>query len=195
MQIIGFIGKLGTYIVLAALCCVACFEPSLQGGFYFLVFILSATWWALNRELRRGFAFVCRLLMFVVAVHLVAILTYQTQWPQELVPVNSTWARYFGLIPLYVTNCTCENQTDCADPREVLRNVTHDRLTMYPYMVSLFFLYFLLALQSKFLFQKQASLEFTSLLIRICLSVYIATQTLSFYHYLISSKVKELFYN
>lgn len=149
-QIIDFIGGLGTYVVLAVLCLTASLNPSVEGGFYFLVFILSATWWATHRELRRGFAIVCRLLMFVVAFHIVVLLSYQNQWPQEYLPSNGSWARYFAL------NST--SMTNCSDPRDrdyIENNVT----SVYSYQIRLFLLYFVLGMQSRFLFDKPASVK------------------------------------
>ncbi|KAJ8687309.1 hypothetical protein QAD02_023103 [Eretmocerus hayati] len=142
---ISFLGSIGTYAVLATLCCVASLKPSAEGGFYFLVFIGSATWWACHRELRRGFAIICRFLMAIVAVHIVALLSYQNQWPQEIFPINGTWARYFGLEAIY--------KMDCKDPRDV-EYVEHLEPSTYAYPSRLFLLYFVLALQSKFLFKK-----------------------------------------
>ncbi|XP_016841730.1 piezo-type mechanosensitive ion channel component isoform X3 [Nasonia vitripennis] len=146
-KIINFLGSIGTYVVLATLCCAASLKPSVEGGFYFLVFIGSATWWAFHRELRRGFAFVCRVVMAVVAVHIVVLLSYQNQWPQEYLPMNSTWARYFALQAVYETNCT--------DPRDV-EYIDDADWSTYAYSLRLFLLYFVLALQSKFLFKKPA---------------------------------------
>ncbi|KAL7286394.1 hypothetical protein TKK_0019346 [Trichogramma kaykai] len=144
-KIINFLGTIGTYVVLAVLCCAAALKPSVEGAFYFLVFLGSATWWACHRELRRGFAVVVRVLMFVVALHILVLLSYQNQWPQEYLPSNGTWARYFGLVAVY--------QTNCSDPRNVDYIDSADWST-YAYSLRMFLLYFVLALQSKFLFRK-----------------------------------------
>ncbi|CAK9812745.1 Piezo-type mechanosensitive ion channel component [Anthophora plagiata] len=144
-KIINFLGRIGTYVVLASLCITAALKPSVEGGFYFLVFLGAATWWACNKELRKGFAVLCRIVMFVVVLHILALLTYQNQVPQELIPVNSTWQRYFALTPIY--------QTNCSNPRDVW--YTNDaNWLIYGYSLRLFWLYFVLALQSQFLSEK-----------------------------------------
>ncbi|CAB0040178.1 unnamed protein product [Trichogramma brassicae] len=153
-KIINFLGTIGTYIVLAVLCCAAALKPSVEGAFYFLVFLGSATWWACHRELRRGFAVVVRVLMVVVALHILVLLSYQNQWPQEYLPSNGTWARYFGLVAVY--------QTNCSDPRNVDYIDSADWST-YAYSLRMFLLYFVLALQSKFLFRKPNRNEIAAL--------------------------------
>lgn len=88
--------------------------------------------------------------MAVVILHILALLTYQNQVPQELIPVNSTWQRYFALTPVYRTNCT--------DPRDVKYADNADWL-IYGYCLRLFWLYYVLALQSRFLSEKPVSLS------------------------------------
>ncbi|XP_043467301.1 piezo-type mechanosensitive ion channel component isoform X6 [Leptopilina heterotoma] len=141
-KVINLLGSVGTYVVLASLCWTASLKPSVEGGFYFVVFMAAATWWACNRELLKGFAIVCRIVMIVVVLHIVTLLSYQNQWPQELIPVNSTWSRYFALTAMYTTNCT--------DPRDINFIDDSDDL-MYGYSLRLFWLYYILALQSQFL--------------------------------------------
>lgn len=145
---INFLGSVGTYVVLASLCWTASLKPSVEGGFYFVVFMAAATWWACNRELLKGFAIVCRIVMIVVVLHILTLLSYQNQWPQELIPVNSTWSRYFALTAMYTTNCT--------DPRDINFIDDSDDL-MYGYSLRLFWLYYILALQSQFLAVKPVS--------------------------------------
>ncbi|XP_071867858.1 piezo type mechanosensitive ion channel component isoform X3 [Bombus fervidus] len=147
VKIINFLGRIGTYVVLASLCITAALKPSVEGGFYFLVFLGAATWWACNKELRKGFAILCKLVMVVVILHILALLSYQNQVPQELIPVNSTWQRYFALSPVYQTNCT--------DPRDV-EYTTDANWLIYGYFLRLFWLYYVLALQSQFLSKKPA---------------------------------------
>ncbi|XP_048267514.1 piezo-type mechanosensitive ion channel component isoform X10 [Bombus terrestris] len=151
-KIINFLGRIGTYVVLASLCITAALKPSVEGGFYFLVFLGAATWWACNKELRKGFAILCRIVMVVVILHILALLSYQNQVPQELIPVNSTWQRYFALSPVYQTNCT--------DPRDV-EYTTDANWLIYGYFLRLFWLYYVLALQSQFL-SKKPNVAFTN---------------------------------
>jgi predicted neutral ceramidase superfamily lipid hydrolase len=144
-QIINFLGSIGTYVVLVTLCCTASLKPSVEGALYFVAFIGSATWWAFHQELRHSFAVICRILMVIVTMHILVLLSYQNQWPQEYLPMNSTWSRYFGLAVIY--------ETTCSDPRNV-KYIQNCDWTIYAYSIRLFMLYFVLALQSKFLFKK-----------------------------------------
>ncbi|XP_054011749.1 piezo-type mechanosensitive ion channel component isoform X2 [Hylaeus anthracinus] len=144
-KIINILGHIGTYVVLASLCITASLKPSMEGGFYFLVFLGAATWWACNKELRKGFAVLCRIVMVVVILHILTLLSYQNQLPQELIPLNSTWQRYLALTAIYQTNCT--------DPRDVEYTQDADWL-IYGYCLRLFWLYYVLALQSQFLSKK-----------------------------------------
>ncbi|KAK2582220.1 hypothetical protein KPH14_004571 [Odynerus spinipes] len=155
-KIINFFGRIGTYAVLASLCCVASLKPSVEGAFYFLVFLGAATWWACNKELRKGFAVICRIVMAVVIVHILALLAYQNQWPQEVIPVNSTWSRYFALTPIYRTNCSNPVDIEYADENDWLP---------YGYALRLFWLYYVLALQSRFLSKKPRLVVSTSMTI------------------------------
>ncbi|XP_033209745.1 piezo-type mechanosensitive ion channel component isoform X3 [Belonocnema kinseyi] len=144
-KVINFLGNIGTYVALASLCWAASFRPSVEGGFYFVVFLGAATWWACNKELLKGFAIVCRVVMFIVILHIITLLSYQNQWPQEFVPINSTWSRYFALSAIYTTNCS--------DPRDIEFSDDSDWL-IYGYALRLVWLYYILALQSQFLARK-----------------------------------------
>ncbi|XP_076644302.1 piezo type mechanosensitive ion channel component isoform X6 [Halictus rubicundus] len=144
-KIINFLGRIGTYVVLASLCIMSSLNPSIEAGFYFLVFLAAATWWACNKELRKGFAVLCRVVMVVVMLHILVLLGYQNQVPQEAIPLNSTWQRYLGLSSIY--------QTNCSDPRDVEYTDNADWL-IYGYCLRLFWLYYVLALQSQFLNRK-----------------------------------------
>ncbi|KAM0736630.1 Piezo-type mechanosensitive ion channel component 1 [Formica fusca] len=144
-KIINFLGGIGTYVVLASLCCVAALKPSIEAAFYFLVFLGAATCWACNKELRKKFAVICRIIMVIVIAHIVALLAYQNEWPQEIIPVSSAWSRYLALAAVYHTNCS--------DPRNVEYTNDADWL-IYGYALRLFWLYYVLALQSQFLSKK-----------------------------------------
>ncbi|CAL1685708.1 unnamed protein product [Lasius platythorax] len=144
-KIINFLGGIGTYVVLASLCCVAALKPSIEAAFYFLVFLGAATCWACNKELQKKFAVICRIIMVIVIIHIVALLAYQNEWPQEIIPVSSAWSRYLALSAVYHTNCS--------DPRDVEYTDDADWL-IYGYVLRLFWLYYVLALQSQFLSRK-----------------------------------------
>ncbi|XP_014483161.1 PREDICTED: piezo-type mechanosensitive ion channel component isoform X3 [Dinoponera quadriceps] len=144
-MIINFLGRIGTYIVLASLCCAAALKPSIEAAFYFLIFLGAATWWACNKELRKGFAVICRIVMIIVILHIIALLAYQNQWPQELIPVASPWSRYLALTAVYHTNCS--------HPRYVEYTGDADWM-IYGYVLRLFWLYYILSLQSQFLMKQ-----------------------------------------
>lgn len=72
----------------------ATLQPSVPSAVYFVVFLLTATIWATNKEIDRGFAIICRLLAALLILHISAILAYQTPWPQEYLDVNSTVIRW-----------------------------------------------------------------------------------------------------
>lgn len=71
----------------------ATLQPSVPSAVYFIVFLLTATIWATYKEIDRGFAIICRLLAALLILHISALLTYQTPWPQEYFDVNSTVIR------------------------------------------------------------------------------------------------------
>ncbi|XP_026827290.1 piezo-type mechanosensitive ion channel component isoform X4 [Ooceraea biroi] len=146
-KIINFLGRIGTYVVLASLCCTAALKPSIEAAFYFLVFLGAATCWACNRELRKGFAVICKIVMVVVIVHIIALLAYQNEWPQEIIPVSSAWSRYLMLTAVYHTNCSHPRDVEYTDDADWL---------IYGYALRLFWLYYVLALQSQFLSKKPA---------------------------------------
>ncbi|XP_025268649.1 piezo-type mechanosensitive ion channel component isoform X2 [Camponotus floridanus] len=146
-KIINFLGGIGTYVVLASLCCVAALTPSIEAAFYFLMFLGAATCWACNKELQKKFAVICRIIMVIVIVHIVVLLAYQNEWPQEIIPASNAWSRYLALTAIYHTNCS--------DPRDVEYTNNADWL-IYGYVLRLFWLYYVLALQSQFLSKKPA---------------------------------------
>jgi hypothetical protein len=117
----------------------------MESAFYFLVFLGAATCWACNRELRKSFAVICRIVMIVVIVHIIALLAYQNQWLQEIIPVSNAWSRYLALIAIYNTNCSHPRDVEYTDGADWL---------IYGYILRLFWLYYVLALQSQFLSKK-----------------------------------------
>lgn len=149
-QIINFLGYIGIYVVLASLCCTASLNPSIEGAFYFLIFIGAATWWAFNKDLRQSFlvVLVSRFVMLAVVVHIVVELSYQNQLVQDFIRVNETWDRYFGLIPIYRMNCS--------DPRDVNYVGSSDWYN-YGYPIRLFLLYYVLVLQTQYMANKGVS--------------------------------------
>lgn len=71
----------------------ATLRPSVPSGVYYIVFLIVATVWALKKEIGRGFALLCRSLLVLLAVHLAAVLAYQTPWAQQAYGVNDTTTR------------------------------------------------------------------------------------------------------
>ncbi|XP_063932118.1 piezo-type mechanosensitive ion channel component isoform X3 [Zophobas morio] len=138
---------MGKYATLIALCVAAVLRPSVLGGLYFLVFLSAATWWACCKELGKAFAVVMRCLMVVVVAHMGTLYSYQFQWPQENLDFNGTYARYFGLTPIFSVNCT-------GDPRTFI--LEDAEWATYVNPIALFVLYYVLALESKFLLKPQS---------------------------------------
>lgn len=138
----------GKYAALAALCFAAVFRPSVQGGFYFLVFLSAATWWACCKPLGKAFAIVMRIVMVVAVLHMISLYAYQFEWTQEYFNSTSPYSRYFAMTQFYKVNCT-------EDPRvfEWIR----DEWATYVNPLAIFLLYYVLALESKFLLKPQVS--------------------------------------
>lgn len=81
-------------LAMASLLFAATLRPSVPSAIYFLFFLITATVWALNKEIDRGFAIICRLLLLVLIVHISALLAYQTPYPQEILDANNTLIRW-----------------------------------------------------------------------------------------------------
>lgn len=80
-------------LAMASLLFAATLRPSIPSAIYFLFFLITATVWSLNKEIDRGFAIICRLLLFVLIVHIGALFAYQTPYPQEMFDANNTIIR------------------------------------------------------------------------------------------------------
>lgn len=81
------------FLAMAALLFAATLRPSIPSAIYFLFFLITATVWSLNKEIDRGFAIICRLLLLVLIVHISAMFAYQTPYPQEIFDANNTIIR------------------------------------------------------------------------------------------------------
>ncbi|CAH0558079.1 unnamed protein product [Brassicogethes aeneus] len=130
----------GRYAVLFILCLAAVLRPSVPGGLYFLFFLSASTCWACYKQLGKGFAILLRILAVPVFFHITSLYAYQTQWPQELLEANSTYARYFGLTPLFSVDCE-------DDPRNFI--FAHVEWASYLNPVVLYILFYFLILLSK----------------------------------------------
>lgn len=81
------------FLAMAALLFAATLRPSVPSAIYFLFFLVTATVWALNKEIDRGFAIICRLLLIVLFVHITVLFIYQMPYPQEIFDANNTLVR------------------------------------------------------------------------------------------------------
>ncbi|XP_062141417.1 piezo-type mechanosensitive ion channel component isoform X10 [Drosophila sulfurigaster albostrigata] len=135
--------KISPLFCLATLFFAAVLRPSVPGGFYFLIFLLAGTYWATCQTLQRGFALLLRCVMFVLVLHSLCIVSYQTPWMQSHLNHTSLAARLIGLEPLIESDCV-------PDIRILLYN---NRLSLDSYLnpFALFFAYFALALTTKHL--------------------------------------------
>lgn len=81
------------FCAMATLLIAATLQPSVPSAVYFIIFLLTATIWALFKDIDRGFAIVCRILAVLLVVHISALLAYQTPWPQQYLDANNTIIR------------------------------------------------------------------------------------------------------
>ncbi|CAH0726071.1 unnamed protein product, partial [Brenthis ino] len=136
----------GKYLALFLLMFSGIMRPSVTSGIYFLVFMGTATAWALGRPLERGFAVVSRCIMAIMGIHIAVLLVYQCTWIIDIFPPETDMARYFGLTKLVILNET--------DPSNFTYEVTDDH--MWATLASPFiilFSYFFLALETRELFK------------------------------------------
>ncbi|KAL5279172.1 hypothetical protein ACFFRR_003664 [Megaselia abdita] len=90
---------------LATLFFAGALRPSVQGGFYFLVFLLCGSYWATFKSLQRGFAIFMRFVAVVLVLHIIAIVSYQLEWSQEYLSSEQFVARLLALEPLVNSGC------------------------------------------------------------------------------------------
>ncbi|CAH1708045.1 unnamed protein product [Chironomus riparius] len=102
--------KAGKILSLLSLCATGALQPSALSAIYYLVFLGSATWWAMNKQLERAFAIVLRIVIGFMMLHIIAFLGYQNPWPQEFLEPNSTLPRVLGFPAIYTSSC--DNATD-----------------------------------------------------------------------------------
>ncbi|XP_071441072.1 piezo-type mechanosensitive ion channel component [Hetaerina americana] len=150
-RFIHFLGALGKYIVLAAMCLAGAARPSVPGAVYYVSFIFWATWWAWQRNLGKAFARTCQVALApLVAVHILVLFAYQAQWPQEFFPPDHQIARLMGLTALLTTSCD--------DPRSVTLSKDLEWSSFAnPFLLLL--LYFSLVFESQILLSSPSSLH------------------------------------
>ncbi|XP_061387331.1 piezo-type mechanosensitive ion channel component [Musca vetustissima] len=133
--------KISPLFCLATLFFSAVLRPSVPGGFYFSIFLLSGLYWATFQSLQRKFAMLLRFVMVVIVAHTLCIVAYQTPWMQDHLDKTSLTARLIGLEPLITS--TCDN-----DIRIVVYN-TEYKADSFLNPIVLFFTYYALALTTK----------------------------------------------
>ncbi|XP_046404278.1 piezo-type mechanosensitive ion channel component isoform X3 [Ischnura elegans] len=150
-RFIHFVGAIGKYIVLAAMCLAGAARPSVPGAVYYLSFIFWATWWAWRRNLGKAFAWTCQVALAPLsAVHVLVIFAYQAQWPQQLLPPDHQISRLMGLTALITTNCE--------DPRSVSLSLDVEWSSFAnPFLLLL--LYFSLVFESQILLASPAPIH------------------------------------
>lgn len=82
------------FCAMVTLLLAAVLQPSIPSSIYYLIFLFAGTLWSFYREIDRIFAILCRSLLVFLVIHIAALLTYQTPWPQEKFGVNDTIIRY-----------------------------------------------------------------------------------------------------
>ncbi|XP_077295229.1 piezo type mechanosensitive ion channel component [Arctopsyche grandis] len=142
----SFIVNFGKYLSLFMLLISGCLRPSILSGLYYLSFLGGATWWACGKELSRGFAIVCKCLMFILFSHITLLFVYQSQWIIELLPPQNQMSRYFGFTQLISMNCT-------DDPRDIQYLPLEWASFLSP--VALLLTYYLIAFESSALLKPQ----------------------------------------
>uniref|UniRef100_T1JJ10 Piezo TM1-24 domain-containing protein n=1 Tax=Strigamia maritima TaxID=126957 RepID=T1JJ10_STRMM len=100
---------IGIFLDLLLLAAAGIARPSVTNAFYFICFLMFATWIACYKTLRKKFKAFRIIILVYSALHLIALYLYQLKIMQELISPDNFYARLFGLTSLI--------RTDCADPR------------------------------------------------------------------------------
>ncbi|XP_036224300.2 piezo-type mechanosensitive ion channel component isoform X2 [Bactrocera oleae] len=143
--------RISPLFCLAMLFVIAVLRPSAPAGFYFLIFLLSGSYWATYNSLRRGFSVLLRFLMLVIALHSVCIVAYQTPWAQYYLSSDNLIARLIGLEPLVLSSCD-------RDIRVMSYNLTYS-FDSFILPILMLLTYFVLALTAKCLSNANVSLR------------------------------------
>ncbi|XP_037812231.1 piezo-type mechanosensitive ion channel component isoform X1 [Lucilia sericata] len=143
--------KISPLFCLATLFFSAVLRPSVPGGFYFLIFLLSGSYWATFQTLQRKFAILLRLVMVVIVAHTICIVAYQTPWMQDHLDKTSLTARLIGLEPLITSTC--------ANDIRIIVYDTQFKADSFLNPIVLFFTYYALALTTKNLIKARVTLR------------------------------------
>ncbi|XP_039949201.1 piezo-type mechanosensitive ion channel component isoform X7 [Bactrocera tryoni] len=143
--------RISPLFCLAMLFVIAVLRPSAPAGFYFLIFLLSGSYWATYNSLRRGFSVLLRFLMLVIALHSVCIVAYQTPWAQYYLSSDNLIARLIGLEPLVLSSCD-------RDIRVMSYNLKYS-FDSFILPILMLLTYFVLALTAKCLSNPNVSLR------------------------------------
>ncbi|XP_050433590.1 piezo-type mechanosensitive ion channel component isoform X6 [Adelges cooleyi] len=98
--------SIGKYLCLVMICLAGISVPSITSAVYYITFLGIMTWWSCYHPISRGFAYLFRFICSVACVHVAVLFVYQMQWAQILLPPDSAYARYYGLIQIRQTICT-----------------------------------------------------------------------------------------
>uniref|UniRef100_A0A1I8NBI4 Piezo TM1-24 domain-containing protein n=1 Tax=Musca domestica TaxID=7370 RepID=A0A1I8NBI4_MUSDO len=143
--------KISPLFCLATLFFSAVLRPSVPGGFYFSIFLLSGLYWATFQTLQRKFAMLLRFVMVVIVAHTLCIVAYQTPWMQDHLEKTSLTARLIGLEPLITSKC--------ADDIRIIVYNTEYKADSFLNPIVLFFTYYALALTTKNLIKIRVSFK------------------------------------
>ncbi|XP_054741446.1 piezo-type mechanosensitive ion channel component isoform X2 [Anastrepha obliqua] len=143
--------RISPLFCLAMLFVISILRPSAPAGFYFLIFLLSGSYWATYNSLRRGFSVLLRFLMLVIALHSVCIVAYQTPWAQHYLSSDNLIARLIGLEPLVLSSCD-------RDIRVMSYNLKYS-FDSFILPILMLLTYFVLALTAKCLSNPHVSLR------------------------------------
>ncbi|XP_058124617.1 piezo-type mechanosensitive ion channel component isoform X2 [Anopheles coustani] len=144
-----FFTKLGVLLSMCMLCVTGILQPSALSGVYFIVFLGAASWWACYKQLDRAFGIVLKITLVFLVIHIILFLSYQTPWPQKMLPFNDTAARVLGLKPILNSSCN-PLELNVADIRDVHFNSDFDT-DVYLNPIFLILCYYCITLTSSLL--------------------------------------------
>ncbi|XP_058124616.1 piezo-type mechanosensitive ion channel component isoform X1 [Anopheles coustani] len=152
-----FFTKLGVLLSMCMLCVTGILQPSALSGVYFIVFLGAASWWACYKQLDRAFGIVLKITLVFLVIHIILFLSYQTPWPQKMLPFNDTAARVLGLKPILNSSCN-PLELNVADIRDVHFNSDFDT-DVYLNPIFLILCYYCITLTSSLLLRTRTDAE------------------------------------
>ncbi|KFB42311.1 AGAP009276-PA-like protein [Anopheles sinensis] len=155
-----FFTKLGVLLSMCMLCVTGILQPSALSGVYFIVFLGAASWWACYKQLDRAFGVVLKITLVFLVIHIILFLTYQTPWPQEILPFNDTAARVLALKPILTSSCNL-TELNVTDIRDVHFNSDLDT-DVYLNPIFLILCYYCITLTSSLLLRTRKRQDLSS---------------------------------